>query len=67
MHIISLFFNYCQLTHIENMSDYCICRTNNASVRPCQKISRTPLALNIQIGGQSGEISKSALVYHGQF
>ena len=44
MHIISLFLNYCLLTHIENVSDYCICRTNYASVRPCKKISRTPLS-----------------------
>ena len=25
------------------MLDYLICRTNKASVRPCKKISRTPL------------------------
>ena len=39
MHNMCLFFNYCKLTH----TDYLICRTNNTSVRPCKKISRTPL------------------------
>ena len=45
MHNISLFFNYCKWNHTENMSDCCICRTSNTSVRPCKKISRTPLML----------------------
>ena len=40
MHNNSLSFNKSQLTHVENMPDYCICRTNSVSVRPCEKISR---------------------------
>ena len=39
----SLSFNKSQLTFIENMPNYCICRTNSVSVRPCEKISRTSL------------------------
>ena len=43
MHSIKLSFKYCQPIYKENMSDYCICRTNNVIVRPCEKISRTSL------------------------
>ena len=50
MHNMCLFFNYCKLTH----TDYLICRTNNTYVRPCKKISRTPLRSRAEGGGGGG-------------
>ena len=46
MHNVSFSFIKSQLIYMEIMSNYCICRTNKDSERPCGKISRTSLQIN---------------------
>ena len=46
MHHTGVPFNNIHSIYIENMSNYCICLTNNISVRPCKKIC-TSLARSV--------------------
>ena len=49
MHNNSLSTDKSQLTYIENVPNYCICRTNNVTVRPGEKICRTSLTVPTDI------------------